>query len=105
MIAQSSTISVDLKGRTPPAFIAVEGAIGVGKTTLANKLAASFNYATLLEAAEENPFLEKFYRNREQAALATQLFFLFQLEKNQIMCCKLKKYLLIELQAQTQYLI
>ncbi|NQX89853.1 MAG: deoxynucleoside kinase [Halioglobus sp.] len=77
-MAQSSTISVDLKGRTPPAFIAVEGAIGVGKTTLANKLAASFNYATLLEAAEENPFLEKFYRNREQAALATQLFFLFQ---------------------------
>jgi deoxyadenosine/deoxycytidine kinase len=50
----------------------------VGKTTLAKKLAASFNYATLLEEAEENPFLEKFYRNREQVALATQLFFLFQ---------------------------
>ncbi|MGB1140450.1 MAG: deoxynucleoside kinase, partial [Halioglobus sp.] len=55
-----------------------EGAIGVGKTTLAKKLAASFNYATLLEDAEENPFLQKFYHNREQAALATQLFFLFQ---------------------------
>ena len=50
----------------------------MGKTTLAKKLAASFNYDTLLEDAEENPFLEKFYRNREQAALATQLFFLFQ---------------------------
>jgi deoxyadenosine/deoxycytidine kinase len=74
----SSTISVDLKGRTPPAFIAVEGSIGVGKTTLARKLAASLNYATMLEDAEDNPFLEKFYRNREQAALATQLFFLFQ---------------------------
>jgi deoxyadenosine/deoxycytidine kinase len=67
-----------LKGRTPPAFIAVEGSIGVGKTTLAKKLAASFNYAVLLEEAEENPFLEKFYQRRKQAALATQLFFLFQ---------------------------
>ena len=73
-----TTINIDLKGRTPPVFIAVEGPIGVGKTTLAKKLAASFNYTTLLEDAEENPFLEKFYRNREQAALAAQLFFLFQ---------------------------
>jgi deoxyadenosine/deoxycytidine kinase len=71
-------INIDLKGRQPPAFIAVEGPIGVGKTTLTKKLAASFNYQTLLEDAEENPFLEKFYRNRKQAALATQLFFLFQ---------------------------
>jgi deoxyadenosine/deoxycytidine kinase len=71
-------IQIDLKGRTPPPFIAVEGPIGVGKTTLAKKLAASFNYQTLLEDAQENPFLEKFYRNRKQAALATQLFFLFQ---------------------------
>jgi deoxyguanosine kinase len=74
----TSVINIDLKGRTPPPFIAVEGPIGVGKTTLAKKLAASFNYSTLLEEAEENPFLEKFYRNRKQAALATQLFFLFQ---------------------------
>ncbi|MDG2048125.1 MAG: deoxynucleoside kinase [Halioglobus sp.] len=71
-------IKIDLKGRTPPAFIAVEGSIGVGKTTLAKKLAASFNYAVLLEEAEENPFLEKFYQRRKQAALAAQLFFLFQ---------------------------
>ena len=70
--------NIDLKGRTPPAFIAVEGPIGVGKTSLAKKLAASFNYNTLLEDAEDNPFLEKFYQNRKQAALATQLFFLFQ---------------------------
>ena len=74
----STTINIDLKGRTPPRFIAVEGPIGVGKTTLAKKLAASFNYSTLLEGAEDNPFLEKFYRNRKQAALATQLFFLFE---------------------------
>ncbi len=78
MIADTRTITVDLKGRTPPTFIAVEGSIGVGKTTLAKKLAASFNYATLLEDGEENPFLERFYRSREQVALATQLFFLFQ---------------------------
>lgn len=74
----TSAITIDLKGRTPPPFISVEGSIGVGKTTLAKKLAASFNHATLLEEAEQNPFLDKFYRNREQAALAAQLFFLFQ---------------------------
>jgi len=50
----------------------------VGKTTLTKRLAASFNYETLLEDAEQNPFLERFYRNPQQAALATQLFFLFQ---------------------------
>ena len=78
MISDTGTITVDLKGRTPPNFVAVEGSIGVGKTTLAKKLAASFNYATLLEDGEQNPFLERFYRSREQVALATQLFFLFQ---------------------------
>ncbi|TDG12643.1 deoxynucleoside kinase [Seongchinamella unica] len=69
---------MDLKGRTPPSYIAVEGPIGVGKTTLTKRLATTFNYQVLLEEAEQNPFLEKFYRNRQQAALATQLFFLFQ---------------------------
>ena len=56
----------------------MEGPIGVGKTTLTKRLADTFNYQVLLEEAEQNPFLEKFYRNRQQAALATQLFFLFQ---------------------------
>jgi deoxyguanosine kinase len=69
---------VELRGRTPPAFIAVEGPIGVGKTTLAKRLAETFNYQALLEKAEENPFLERFYQNRTEAALAAQLFFLFQ---------------------------
>ena len=78
MSGDNETISVDLRGRTPPAFIAIEGPIGVGKTTLAKRLADSFNYQTLLEDAEQNPFLENFYSNRRQAALATQLFFLFQ---------------------------
>ena len=50
----------------------------MGKTSLTKRLATTFNYQTLLEEAEQNPFLEKFYRNRQQAALATQLFFLFQ---------------------------
>ncbi len=69
---------VDLRGRTPPRYIAVEGPIGVGKTTLARRLAETFNHEILLEDAEDNPFLERFYRNRREAALATQLFFLFQ---------------------------
>ena len=45
-------ITIDLKGRTPPAFIAIEGPIGVGKTTLAKKLAASFNYTCLLYTSD-----------------------------------------------------
>jgi deoxyguanosine kinase len=75
---EDAAINIDLKGRTPPSFIAIEGPIGVGKTLLAKRLANSFNYQTLLEDAQDNPFLEKFYSNRKQAALATQLFFLFQ---------------------------
>lgn len=59
-------------------FIAVEGPIGVGKTTLANKLAQSFQGELLLEAAQENPFLEKFYQDPKGGALPAQLFFLFQ---------------------------
>lgn len=61
-----------------PRFIAVEGNIGVGKTTLAKRLARTFNYDILLEQADENPFLERFYLDRKNHALPTQLFFLFQ---------------------------
>ena len=64
-----------------PDYIVVEGPIGVGKTTLANKLAHSFGSDLLLEGAHENPFLEKFYENPKAAALPTQLFFLFQRAK------------------------
>jgi len=73
-----SPANLNLRGRTPPGYIAVEGPIGVGKTTLARRLAEAFNYQVLLEDAHENPFLERFYQNRKEAALATQLFFLFQ---------------------------
>ena len=69
---------LDLRDRELPQFIAVEGPIGVGKTSLTKQLAQSFNYASLLEQAEDNPFLERFYSNQRNAALATQLFFLFQ---------------------------
>ena len=61
-----------------PKYIAIEGPIGVGKTTVANKIAESFNYDAFLEQPAENPFLKNFYRNPSQSALATQLFFLFQ---------------------------
>ncbi|MBK8162659.1 MAG: deoxynucleoside kinase [Gammaproteobacteria bacterium] len=59
-------------------YIVVEGPIGVGKTTLAKRLAATFHSELLLEGAAENPFLERFYRNPREAALPTQLYFLFQ---------------------------
>lgn len=61
-----------------PRYIVVEGPIGVGKTSLAKRLAQSFGSELLLENAEENPFLERFYRDPRNAALPTQLFFLFQ---------------------------
>jgi deoxyguanosine kinase len=61
-----------------PKYIAVEGPIGVGKTTLAHKLAETFNYDVFLEQPSENPFLESFYKNPTQSALSAQLFFLFQ---------------------------
>ena len=59
-------------------YIVVEGPIGVGKTSLTKKLADYWQADTLLEEAENNPFLPKFYQDMERFALATQLFFLFQ---------------------------
>jgi len=59
-------------------FIVVEGPIGVGKTTLARKLAQTFQGELVLEDAENNPFLERFYQDPRAAALPTQLYFLFQ---------------------------
>ena len=59
-------------------YIVVEGPIGVGKTSLAGRLADSLEASLLLEEAQDNPFLERFYQNPRQAALPTQLYFLFQ---------------------------
>ena len=61
-----------------PRYIVIEGPIGVGKTSLAKRLAKSFASELILEQAEDNPFLERFYRTGRQSALPTQLFFLFQ---------------------------
>ena len=60
-----------------PSYIAVEGPIGVGKTSLTKRLAESFNYGIVLEMPDTNPFLDQFYENRGHSALPTQLFFLF----------------------------
>ncbi|MGH8312665.1 MAG: deoxynucleoside kinase, partial [Gammaproteobacteria bacterium] len=59
-------------------YLVVEGPIGVGKTSLAQLLAETLGAELLLEHAEENPFLERFYRDPVHAALPTQLSFLFQ---------------------------
>lgn len=58
-------------------FIAIEGPIGVGKTTLATILKEHFNYTLLREIVEENPFLSKFYTDIKGYALQTEAFFLF----------------------------
>jgi deoxyadenosine/deoxycytidine kinase len=58
-------------------YIAIEGPIGVGKTALAKRLAQSLDAELVLEEVEENPFLERFYRDGRSAALPAQMFFLF----------------------------
>ena len=57
-------------------YIAIEGVIGVGKTTLARLLQPSFNAELLLEIFKENPFLSDFYSDRSRYAFQTQIFFL-----------------------------
>lgn len=57
-------------------YIAIEGAIGVGKTTLARMLQPAFDAELILEVFEENPFLSDFYSDRERYAFQTQIFFL-----------------------------
>lgn len=58
--------------------LVIEGPIGVGKTSLARRLADRLRAQTLLEAPEANPFLERFYRDSARHAFTTQLHFLFQ---------------------------
>jgi len=64
-------------------FIAIEGVIGVGKTTLARLLQQSFDADLLLEVFEENPFLSDFYADRERYAFQTQIFFLLSRYRQQ----------------------
>lgn len=71
-------------------YLAIEGVIGVGKTTLARLLQPAFQAETLLEVFEENPFLSKFYADRARYAFQTQMFFLlsrFQQQKRAIPPC------------------
>jgi deoxyguanosine kinase len=57
-------------------YVAIEGVIGVGKTTLARLLQPAFDAEIILEVFEENPFLSDFYSDRERYAFQTQIFFL-----------------------------
>lgn len=59
-------------------YIVIEGPIGAGKTSLARRLAERLNATPILEQPERNPFLSRFYTERERWALATQIEFLFQ---------------------------
>jgi len=59
-------------------YIVIEGPIGVGKSSLARKLGAHLGAELLLEKADDNPFLERFYSDQPGYAFQTQLFFLFQ---------------------------
>lgn len=70
-----SQISSDSKNSR---FIVVEGPIGVGKTSLATKLAESLSADLILEEVSTNPFLERFYQEGRSAALPAQMFFLFE---------------------------
>jgi deoxyguanosine kinase len=68
----------DKVATAPHRFIVVEGPIGVGKTSLARRLAARLQSGLVLEHPEQNPFLPRFYQDMGRFALPTQLFFLFQ---------------------------
>ncbi len=66
-----------------PKYIAIEGVIGAGKTSLAKKLSEKLSAKLVTEEFEENPFLEKFYDDRKRYAFQTQMFFLINRFKQQ----------------------
>ena len=64
--------------------ICIEGTIGVGKTSLVNRLGSKLDAKLVLEKFEENPFLKEFYSNRDRYAFQTQLFFLLSRYRQQV---------------------
>ena len=75
---------MDISGAVSrPLYIAVEGPIGVGKTTLVHRLAERLKSTLVLEVVEQNPFLADFYKDRDRYAFQTQLFFLMSRFKQQ----------------------
>lgn len=66
-----------------PRYVAIEGPIGVGKTSLTHMLAKRFKARTLLEEFEDNPFLREFYRDPKRVAFQTQIYFLLARYKQQ----------------------
>ncbi len=84
----SASVAVPVAGGSviealPQRYVAVEGPIGVGKSSLARRLAATFEAELVLEQDGQNPFLERFYRSPKSGALPAQLFFLFQRAQQQ----------------------
>ncbi|RXT06451.1 deoxynucleoside kinase [Ammoniphilus sp. CFH 90114] len=67
----------DQKNQCSPVFIAVEGPIGVGKSSLARYISEHYQFHLLNEIVEDNPFLSLFYENMEEWSLQTEMFFLF----------------------------
>ena len=61
-----------------PNYIAIEGPIGVGKTSLSRKIAMDFGHELCLEESDENPFLNAFYKDKQNYAFASQLYFVMQ---------------------------
>jgi deoxyadenosine/deoxycytidine kinase len=72
-----------LEGNTELKYIAIEGVIGAGKTSLAKKVKDRLNAQLIVEQFETNPFLENFYMDRKRYAFQTQMFFLINRFKQQ----------------------
>ena len=73
-----STRTTKQPQQNAPKFIAIEGPLGGGKTELAQRLAETFSYCSLLENISKNPFIDAFFKHKSSNALANHLYFLFQ---------------------------